>query len=812
MRKILATVLSLLLFSIFSPILVVMATSVDNGSNAEKPKLIFGDDINYPPFSYLDDTGQPAGFNVELAKAVGNAMGYEVEVRLGEWSSIREALNSGEINAISGMFYSEERKDSVDFSSRYLITNGDIFMKDGLKLTDINSLKDQTVVVQKGDFVGEYLKSLNLNIQLVEVPTVKTALLAIKDGEYQYAGLAKLPGIYTLNKEKITGIYAQGFNLAPSDYSMAVKKGNESLLMTLDSGLQILKATGEYQKIYHSWLGIYEEVNITTLIYKYRFVLGGTFLLVFTLVGISILLNQVVKTKTKELQEANSVLYGKQIELETLNSELECNMEELITLGDELRKQNENLLETEKRLRLSEERNRNIVNALPDLVFTFDSEGRFIDCQAPSDEMLLSPKSEFIGKRIEDIMPTEIAQRGIKNLKEVFLSGELRQFEYTLEINGQQEFYEMRLVKSQENEVIGITRNISNAHLYLERIKYLSYNDQLTGLYNRRFFEETLQSLDEESNLPFSIIMADINGLKLTNDAFGHSAGDKLLIRVATILKKEIRSGDVVARIGGDEFVILLPKTSRNLAEGLVKRIYKVVEEESLDHVVVSLSIGIETKEYMNQNISEVFSKAEEHMYRNKIVESQSMRNQTIKVIIKTMNETNIREKIHSEKVSQLSRKIGEALHLDSESLKELEIAGLMHDIGKIALNENVLNKAGKLTETEYEQIKRHPEIGYQILKSVDAYTNLADYVLSHHERWDGKGYPRGLSSHEIPLMARIISVADTFEAMTGERPYRKTMSTTQALEELKSASGTQLDPSIVEIVVNHSWILANDH
>jgi putative nucleotidyltransferase with HDIG domain len=194
-------------------------------------------------------------------------------------------------------------------------------------------------------------------------------------------------------------------------------------------------------------------------------------------------------------------------------------------------------------------------------------------------------------------------------------------------------------------------------------------------------------------------------------------------------------------------------------------------------------------------------------MYRNKLIESQSMRNQTIKVIIKTLNEANPREKIHAEKVSQLSRSIGEVLNLDVEVLKELEIAGLLHDIGKIALNENVLNKPDKLTEMEYEQIKRHPEIGYQILKSVDVYTKLADYVLSHHERWDGKGYPRGLSALEIPFIARIISVEDTLEAMIGERPYRETMSMDQAIEELKRNAGTQLDPSIVEAVVNHHWM-----
>jgi len=235
----------------------------------------------------------------------------------------------------------------------------------------------------------------------------------------------------------------------------------------------------------------------------------------------------------------------------------------------------------------------------------------------------------------------------------------------------------------------------------------------------------------------------------------------------------------------------------------LINRISAQIEKVKQDSIITSVSLGWETKENYDQSIDEVLSRAEEHMYRKKLVESQSMRNQTVKVIMQTLRETNIRERIHSEKVSQISRIIGEAMQLDSDTLKELETAALMHDIGKIAINESVLNKAGALTEAEYEEIKRHPEIGYHILKSVDVYTNLADYVLSHHERWDGSGYPRGLSGEHISLIARIIAVADAFEAMTGDRPYRPSMDPMEAVEELKRCSGIKFDPFIVKTFVN---------
>jgi diguanylate cyclase (GGDEF)-like protein/PAS domain S-box-containing protein len=401
-------------------------------------------------------------------------------------------------------------------------------------------------------------------------------------------------------------------------------------------------------------------------------------------------------------------------------------------------------------------------------------------------------------------------EKCISPMKQVFESGGIVELEsHTLLIkkNGEEIPIEDSAAPIYGNKgniagVVIVFRDYTEKKEKQDRIEYLSYHDQLTGLYNRRFFEEELTRLDTERNLPFTLAMLDVNGLKLTNDAFGHLMGDELLKTVAEIIKKECSDDAIVARIGGDEFVLLLPKTDYNEAELLIKRIYHGIEYAKLGNIIISVSIGWETKVYKEQNLMDIFAKAEEHMYRKKLIESQSMRNATLQVIITSLNEANDMERIHSEKVSEISRNIGQTMKLGYKMLKELEMAGLLHDIGKIAINSSVLNKPDRLTKLEYLEIKRHSEIGYHILKSVNTYSSISDYVLSHHERWDGKGYPRGLRGKEIPLIARIITVAEAYEVMTADKCYRKALSEEEALKEILNNAGTQFDPEVARLFV----------
>ena len=336
-----------------------------------------------------------------------------------------------------------------------------------------------------------------------------------------------------------------------------------------------------------------------------------------------------------------------------------------------------------------------------------------------------------------------------------------------------------------------------------EEILYLSYYDQLTGLYNRRFYEEELKRINTSRNLPITLVLADVNGLKLTNDAFGHSLGDSLLREVAQVFKKECRAEDVIARIGGDEFVLLLPKTDENEAQKIIARIKNSISQKQKDNIICSVSFGWATKHFLKEDIRKVFMQAEDSMYRRKLAESNLMRNETIKLITKTLYQKHRREQLHCERVSRLCEIIGNAMKLSPEAVRELKMAGLLHDIGKIGIDESLLNKRGKFTEAEWEDMKRHPEIGYHILSSVNELAPIAKYVLHHHERMDGKEYPRQLKAEEIPLQSRIIHIADAYDAMTSHRGYRNDLRLSEVIAEFKNNAGTQFDPDILKVFID---------
>lgn len=453
-----------------------------------------------------------------------------------------------------------------------------------------------------------------------------------------------------------------------------------------------------------------------------------------------------------------------------------------------------------------------MINAFALHEIIYDEQGkpvnyRFLEVN-PSFEQMSGLKSEdIIHKTILEVIP-DIETYLLQSYEKVALTGEPINFEnYSARLD---KHFGISAYKPAQNQLACVLSDITDQKKSEELMIHLSYYDQLTGLYNRRFYEEELKRIANERNLPIALIMLDVNGLKLTNDAFGHQAGDVLLKKVAELLKNECRSDEIISRIGGDEFVILLPKTDSENAKKLIQRIDIAVNKESAKNALMSLSIGYAVKDSILKKFDEIFKEAEDDMYRHKLTESSSFRSKSIDIIMNSLYEKSSREMNHSKRVSTLCEQIAFSIGLNQEEIRECRVAGLVHDIGKIGVSNNILDKDGMLTNEEWTEMKKHSEMGYRILSSVIEFSEIAKFVLSHQERWDGKGYPQGLKGEEIPIQSRIIAVADAFDAMTVERSYRKVMTETEAIYEIKKCSGTQFDPIIakafVEKVLGKTW------
>lgn len=355
-----------------------------------------------------------------------------------------------------------------------------------------------------------------------------------------------------------------------------------------------------------------------------------------------------------------------------------------------------------------------------------------------------------------------------------------------------------------ENEEISLLKqrllNMSDEHS--DYIKYLSCHDMLTGLYNRHYIEEIIEQVDNEDNLPISVVLIDINGLKIANNIFGHELGDSLLKSVANLLRSHCKTSDYVGRWGGDEFVIVMPKTPKVEAEETIRELREIKIPIDENNLTLSLSFGCSCKDNKETTMRSTVQHAEEYMYHQKLLDGKSYRNSIISTLLATLYEKSNETEAHSKRIEKYCHAIAREMGLSSKEIDDISLLALLHDIGKIGIHPNILQKPNALTKEEWEEMKQHPEIGYRIARSAPELAMIAELILFHHERWDGAGYPRGLEKEKIPLACRILSVVDSFDAMTNDRIYRKAMPVSEAMAEIVKNSEKQFDPQIVNILL----------
>ena len=334
-------------------------------------------------------------------------------------------------------------------------------------------------------------------------------------------------------------------------------------------------------------------------------------------------------------------------------------------------------------------------------------------------------------------------------------------------------------------------------------MEFLSTHDALTGLYNRAFFERQLHLWkNDPSQYPMVVVIADVNGLKCVNDAMGHHCGDQVLRAAGNVLRACFRSEDLVARIGGDEFAVVLPRASRWDGEEVVRRIHEAIrrhnESDSREEPPLSMAIGTAVAEWPERPVEDALKVADTNMYIDKEATQESGPGPLVTALLSGLAERDLESREHMMRVRDLGLRLADACSLGESCKAVLATLALVHDIGKIGLPDRVLLKQGPLSARERLLMRKHVEIGYRIARSIPQLAFVAEHILYHHERWDGSGYPKGLKGSEIPLQCRILSIADAYDAMTRPRPYRPVpLSRQEALDEITRWAGLQFDPEL---------------
>ncbi len=447
-----------------------------------------------------------------------------------------------------------------------------------------------------------------------------------------------------------------------------------------------------------------------------------------------------------------------------------------------------------------------VIDNIPQLIFFKDTQGIYKIANKPCLDFYSEKGiNNIIGKSDSELkLDKNFINTCEKNDKLVIYKRKPVYIEERINSNNTQQIFQTvkTPVIDKNNEfigIVGVAHDITEQKKFEEDLKHLSYTDSLTGLHNRAYFTKKVNELIKEEAFPIRIIMGDVNSLKMVNDTFGHIEGDNLIIAMSNRLKS-LYNNDLIFRWGGDEFILLVPNCNSCVECDLMRKI-TTIDNSSLNlNFTLSMSIGSSIIKNKYDNLDDALKDAENELYSHKLLVGKNVRISILTNLIKTLHVKNIENIEHIDRVIDLCLKLGKKLNLSLETLDELALIAKLHDIGKIAISEEILLKPETLSYEEFEIMKTHSEKGYRLLMTIPELNHIAKGILSHHENYDGSGYPLGLSKNEIPLISRIFSIVDAYDTMTNNSLYNKTKTKLEAIAELKKCSGTQFDPKIVEL------------
>ena len=719
-------------------------------------------DDNYPPYVFRNAEGELQGILVDQWNLWSRTTGVKVKLDAVDWATALLRMRDGEYDVIDTAFYNEERDTWLDFTSAYATIDVPIFHNRNIAgITDAASLVNFEVAVKAGDSCIAILKDAGVT-NIVEYPSYEAVIDAAKSGEISVFVVDEPAALYYLYQKGIADEFSRSQSLYSGQLHRAVKQGDEVMLLLVEDGFLKIPSDTMHQ-IEDKWFG--RAGAMLYLSYYVQYVLFA-----ILLVG-------------------SIILWGS-LWNHRLRKEVKRKTEELICEKDML----------------------NItLQSIGDGVVATDVDGA-ITLLNPTARRMTRWGDDALGKPFSTVL--HLVNEGTREpvsspIEKVLATGEIVGLaNHTALISREGESIPIAdgasPIRDSSGNIYGVVmvfRNVTEEKKHHERVEYIMSHDSMTGLYNRWYMEEFLHNHEHCENGHCALIMGDLNGLKLVNDAFGHNEGDRFIRKIATILQESSSPKDVVCRWGGDEFLLLLPNADALEAEGLISRVLERCDAESDDRLQLSIALGYALRG-PGDSMDAVLREAEQLTYRRKLMIEKSFRSSVINALLSTLAAKSEETEEHAERLQQYCFQIGRILGISAKDLDEMTLFAMLHDIGKVGINDAILRKPGTLNEAEWLEMRKHPEIGFRIAQNNIDLAPISEYILSHHERWDGNGYPRGLCGEEIPVHARILAVVDAFDAMTNERIYSKARSKEEAAAEIRRNAGTQFDPRIATIFV----------